>query len=223
MIKIKNSFETEKLSLKGEELIGHYKEMVEKGYYRKDGKHITDTYESFELKKFKEVVLEQFNLFKIKTLLDYGGGGSDWEKKGFYLGKSAKEYFNLDKIINFEPARLKNNIDICDAVICFDVLEHIYFNDLNYVLNNIYSNAKKIVVLQIACYEASAILPSGENAHITVRPPLWWKGFIDSFAIKFPDISTMLFCSTSYNKAHLFKIQKSEDYNKNKKYTVKLE
>ena len=145
MIKIKNSFETEKLSLKGEELIGHYKEMVEKGYYRKDGKHITDTYESFELKKFKEVVLNQFNLFKIKTLLDYGGGGSDWEKKDFHLGKSAKEYFNLDRIINFEPARLKNNIDNCDAVICFDVLEHIYFNDLNYVLNNIYTTRQKFV------------------------------------------------------------------------------
>ncbi len=223
MIKIKNTFKPEKLTLKGEELIGHYKTMVDKGYYRKDGKLITDTYESFELKKFKEVVLKQFNLNKVKTLLDYGGGGSDWEKTDFHLGKSAKEYFHLDKVINFEPARLKSIIDNCDAVICFDVLEHIYFNDLNYVLNNIYSNAKKIVVLQIACYEASAILPTGENAHITVRPPIWWKGFIDSFTIKFPNVSTMLFCSTSYNKAHLFKIWKSEDYNKDTKYSVKLE
>ncbi len=223
MIKDKNSIKSERLSSKGEELIDHYKTMVEKGYYRKDGKLITDTYESFELKKFKEVVLKQFNLFNIKTLLDYGSGGSNWEKKDFHLGKSAKEYFNLDNVINFEPARLKSNIDNCDAVICFDVLEHIYFNDLNFVLNNIYSNAKKIVVLQIACYEASATLPTGENAHITIRPPIWWKGFIDSFTIKFPDISTMLFCSTSYNKAHLFKIWKSGDYNKNSKYTVNLE
>tara|TARA_Y100001935_G_C17224352_1_gene466975 strand:+ start:387 stop:1058 length:672 start_codon:yes stop_codon:yes gene_type:complete len=211
------------LSKKGQELIEHYKEMVKNGYKRKDGLEVKNTYQSFELKNFKEVILPEFNKLKIRTLLDYGGGGSDWEKNDFHNNQSATEYFNLEKVINFEPARMKNDLGESDCVVCFDVLEHIYFNDLNFVLHNIYSNAKKLVVLQIACYEAAALLPSGENAHVTVRPPLWWKGFVDSFSIKFPKIKTMLFCSSSYKQAHLFKIWKAEDYDENNNYTVKIE
>ena len=211
------------LSKKGQRLIEHYKEMVKNGYKRKDGIEVKNTYESFELKKFKEVILPEFNNLKIRTLLDYGGVGSDWGKNDFHKNQSAIEYFNLEKVINFEPAREKNDLEASDCVVCFDVLEHIYFNDLNFVLHNIYSNAKKLVVLQIACYEAAALLPSGENAHVTIRPPLWWKGFVDSFSCKFPKIKTMLFCSASYKQAQLFKIWKAEEYDEREYYTVKLE
>jgi len=218
----KDNQTSENLSKKGQSLIEHYKDMVKNGYKRKDGKEVKNTYQSFELKKFKDAILPEFNKLKIRTLLDYGGGGSDWGKNDFYKNQSAIEYFNLKKVINFEPARAKNDLEVSDCVVCFDVLEHIYFNDLNFVLNNIYSNAKKLVVLQIACYPAAALLPTGENAHVTIRPPLWWKGFVDSFSIKFPKIKTILFCSTSYKQAHLFKIWKAEEYNERRDYTVKL-
>ena len=75
----------------------------------------------------------------------------------------------------------------------------------------------------MACYEAAALLPTGENAHITVRPPIWWKGFIDSISIKFPDISTMLFCSTDYKNAQLFKIWNAAQFDEKEEYSVKLE
>ena len=29
-------------------------------------------------------------------------------------------------------------------------------------------------------------MPNGENAHITVRPGLWWKGIIDSISVEYP-------------------------------------
>lgn len=211
-----------KLTKKGSELIELYKKMANEGYFRSDGQFINKTYEDFELKKFKEYLIPEFGLQNIKTILDYGGGGSNWEEKNFFENKSAKEFFGIDKVINYEPARDKLNLEVCDCVICFDVLEHIYINDLNNILNDIYSNSKKIVVLQIACYKAAALLPTGENAHITIRPPLWWKGFVDSVSINYPDISTMLFCSTSYKKAHLFKIWKNSEYDKNKEYSVEL-
>ena len=214
-----------KLSLtkKGEELIRHYKKMVDYGYHRSDGIHVKNTYEDFELKNFKDHLAPHFESFNIKNVLDYGGGGSNWEKNGFAGDKSAKNFFNLDKIINYEPARDLNKIDECDCVVCFDVLEHVYLNDLNKILLNIYSHAKKLVVIQVACYEAAALLPTGENAHITQRPPMWWKGFIDNISIDFPNTSTMLFCSTRYRHAELFKIWNNAKYDEKKEFTVKLE
>lgn len=211
------------LSKKGEELIDHYKYMVKHGYQRNDGSFIKNTYESFELKKFKKLLLPQFKHWEIKSVLDYGGGGSNWEKKDFSNQKSAKEFFDLEKIINYEPARNLNKLDKCDCVVCFDVLEHIYLNDLNKILTNIYSHARKLVILQVACYEAAALLPSGENAHITQRPPIWWKGFIDSITINFPYVSTMLFCSTKYTHAEIFKVWSNASYDEKKGYTIRLE
>lgn len=211
------------LTKKGEELIRHYKTMVEKGYQRNDGSYVKNTYESFELKNFKDYLMPHFKSFNIKSVLDYGGGGSNWEKEDFANEKSAKNFFNLDMIINYEPARNLNKIDNCDCVVCFDVLEHIYLNDLNKILKDIYSHAKKLVVIQVACYEAAALLPTGENAHITQRPPIWWKGFIDNISIDFPQISTLLFCSTKYMHAESFSIWNNAKYDEKEEFTVKLE
>ena len=211
------------LTKKGEELIAHYKTMVEHGYQRNDGSYVKNTYESFELKNFKDHLMPHFKSFNIKSVLDYGGGGSNWEKKGFANEKSAKSFFNLDKIINYEPARELNEIDNCECVVCFDVLEHIYINDLNKILKDIYSHAKKLVVIQVACYEAAALLPTGENAHITQRPPIWWKGFIDNISIDYPQISTLLFCSTKYMHAESFNIWNNAKYDEKEEFTVKLE
>ena len=74
-----------KLSLtkKGEELIRHYKKMVDYGYHRSDGIHVKNTYEDFELNNFKDHLAPHFESFNIKSVLDYGGGGSNWEKNGF--------------------------------------------------------------------------------------------------------------------------------------------
>ena len=48
------------------------------------------------------------------------------------------------------------------------------------------------------------MLPNGENAHITVRHPLWWKGSIDTIASNFPNVSYALIASTSYSNATIF-------------------
>ena len=108
------------------------------------------------------------------------------------------------------------------ALICFDVLEHIYISDLKNVLSDLYYHASKIVVLQVACYEAKAKLPNGENAHITIRNPLWWKGFIDSTSSNFGSIKTVLICSTAFNKASVFKTWSLNEWNENLSYKVDL-
>ena len=103
-----------------------------------------------------------------------------------------------------------------------DVLEHVYLNDLNDVLTHIYSHALKLAIIQVACYEESFCYQQVKMP-ITVRPPIWWKGLADSISIKFPDISTMLFCSTDYKNAQLFKIWNAAHFDEKEEYSVKLE
>ena len=195
------------LSEKGNALILMYEKMVKNGYDKLDNSKVDIAYEDFELKLMKKTVRDIFSRFKIKTILDYGSGGCDWSASKFdEKGKSAMQYFQLDSVNYYEPARNIDERKLVDCVISFDVLEHIYISDVPAILNNIFTFAKKLVVLNIACYEALALLPNGENAHITVRHPQWWKGMVDSVSINFPNVKVLLLTSLSKGKAHQFPI-----------------
>ena len=47
--------------------------------------------------------------------------------------------------------------------------------------------------------------------------------YFDNISIDFPHISTMLFCSTRYKHAEMFKIWNNAKYDEKEEYTVKLE
>ena len=62
-----------------------------------------------------------------------------------------------------------------DGVICTDVLEHIMPADVDGVLAAVHGFAIKFVYMGICCRPAGKLLPDGENAHQTIRPPEWWE------------------------------------------------
>ncbi len=167
-----------KFSKKGQELIELYERMAMEGYDRTDQQRVDAAFSDFELRAYREQVRPIFNEHSISTVLDYGCGGSDWRSSGFdeTSGQSAMEYFKLQDAYRYEPARDIDERQQVDCVVSFDVLEHIFVSDVTCVLRDIFSYASKLIVLNIACYPAAAKLPNGENAHITVRHPLWWKG-----------------------------------------------
>jgi hypothetical protein len=205
-----------KLSAKGAELIKLYEIMATEGYHKTDGKKVPAefTYNDFELKKFRNLCKEYFLSNKISTVLDYGGGGSDWNATNFddTNAMSAKQFFNVESVSTFEPARgLKQKI-ISDAVSCFDVLEHIFIGDIPNILDELFSLATKLLVVNVACYKASALLPNGENAHITVRSPEWWKGAIDIVSSNYPNVQVLLICSTQFNKGVVYEPYKFKDW-----------
>ena len=107
-------------------------------------------------------------------------------------------------------------------MLCFDVLEDIFISDVKNIIIDLYSHASKMVILQIACYDANAKLPNGENAHITVRNPLWWKGFLDSISSEFNSISTVLICTTEKNNASVFKTWSLDKWNLSETYKTEL-
>ena len=199
-----------KLSKKGTDLIKYYKRMAKEGYDRIDGVNVQSAYNDFELQKFRNVVKHNMQQEEIKTVLDYGGGGSDWDAINFdpVTGKSAKEFFDLEEVNTFEPARSLLKKVKSDCVVCVDVLEHIFVADIATVVKDLFNLSKKLLVINVACYKAAALLPNGENAHVTVRNPHWWKGVVDTIALDYKNVEVMLICSTTFSSGIFSKLLK---------------
>ena len=203
-----------KLSKKGNALIKLYEEMAAKGVDRVDGTRKEKVYNDFQLRKFRHICKQQISNEKIKTVLDYGGGGSDWDAPGFDPGtkQSAKQFFQIQRVHTFEPARGLMEKKKADCVVCMDVLEHIFIEDIPKVVDELFFLSKKLLIVNVACYEAAALLPNGENAHITIRSPDWWKGVFDVTASNYKDTEFMLICSITISTGVRYETFKFSDY-----------
>jgi len=208
------------LSSKGQRLVDMYTQMAENGYSTNLGTEVTDAYNSFELRKIRDLIKDKFKQHDVKTVLDYGCGGSDWSAPGFQNNQSALDFFGLEKVLRYEPARKIDERNLVDCVVSFDVLEHIFVSDVPNVLRDIFANAKKLVVLNVACYNANALLPNGENAHITVRNPYWWKGALDLISVEYPHVSVDLICSPRYNQMAAFPTFSDEQRQSDSKFCI---
>ena len=69
-----------------------------------------------------------------------------------------------------------------------------------------------MVILNIACYPANALLPNGENAHITVRDSFWWKAQVDNFALKYPNVYIQLITSHDWRKTKSYPVYRGKDW-----------
>lgn len=210
------------LSPQGQQLIEQYKQMAEHGYDRADGSRVEQAYNDFELRRFRDIVKPSFERAAISTVLDYGGGGSDWSRENFdpETGQSAKDYFGVSSVQTFEPARDLLVKSKADAVVCMDVLEHVFLVDVIDVIRELFSLAEKVLIINVACYKASAILPCGENAHITIRDREWWKGVVDTIALDYPDVEVLLMCSSRYDCVHVYETWKSGDWRESDHFSI---
>ena len=199
------------LSNQYDELINYYKQMAENGYNRVDGTFVKNVYSDAEPHKFADQLKKIVEFFDAKNGLDYGSGGSNLNKTKLANGVKFIDYIGLQKIQSFEPARKKNKKYKSDIVLCFDVLEPVFINDVPWVLNDLFKYANKCIVINVACYNAAALLPNGENAHITVRPPSWWLGQIECISSLHPDIYWALFTSESYNNSNFYGVHRMKD------------
>jgi hypothetical protein len=201
-------------SKKGIELIQLYSQMADKGYERTDGEHIENAFSDFELRPYRQQIKPILKQHNIRSILDYGCGGSDWTIQGFDEDShlSAKDFFELEATYRYEPARNLDERQTVDCVVSFDVLEHIFVADVPNVLRDMFSYASQLLVLNVACYPAAAKLPNGENAHITVRPPLWWKGMVDCISAEFPHVTVWLICSTGWRQSNAYPTWSAEGW-----------
>ena len=206
------------LSNQYNELLAQYKMMAKDGYNRTDGSFVKNVYSDAEPLKFSDQLEKIIGYFNAKTALDYGSGGSDLNKTKLSNGVKFIDYIGLNKIHSFEPARSKISKRKSDIVLCFDVLEHIFINDVPWVINDLFKHANKCIVVNVACYNAAALLPNGENAHITVRPSSWWLGQIECISSLHPDVYWALFASEGYNNAKFYGVHRMKDRLDSKNY-----
>lgn len=143
-------------SSKGKSLIKMYEDMAKYGYDRTDNLTVENAFSDFELRAYRYDIKNIFSQYNIKTILDYGCGGSNWTQKGFdqESNLSADEFFNV-KSFMYEPARNIDDRQFVDCVISFDVLEHIFISDIPNVIREMFSMAKELLVLNVACLLSS--------------------------------------------------------------------
>ena len=199
------------------ENINYYKKMHLEGYDLVDGRNRKpiDAYNGKSTLAFAELIKNIIEKNHIKNMLDYGSGKGFFYDNPFSINgldiKSLRNYWGID-IDLYDPCYEKysslNDDKKFDLTICIDVLEHIPTQDIDWVLENIFSKAKKYVFLNVACYSAFALLPNGENAHINVNDQHWWAEKILKFKKKYKDIKIICICSLKENgKRILFPLQ----------------
>jgi hypothetical protein len=93
-----------------------------------------------------------------------------------------------------------------------DVLEHLFISDIPKAVDEWYSVTKKLLIVNVACYKANAMLPYGENAHVTVRSPDWWKDVFDEISLNHQAVEVLLICSQDFLSGIIFEKYKSEDW-----------
>jgi hypothetical protein len=207
-----------------ERLIELYTQMADDGYDTIDNQKVEVAFSDMEIRAFKDIVKPLIKQYEVKTLLDYGCGGSDYDVAGFNEedNQSAKSFFELDEVSLFEPARDIDQRKKSDGVVCFDVLEHIFISDVPRVVRELFELTDKLLIVNVACYEARALLPNGENAHITVRPSLWWKGLFDTISIEYPNVAVKLYCSIGWRNVDEFNIVRANEWLESETFTTTI-
>jgi hypothetical protein len=132
-----------------------------------------------------------------QTLLDYGSGkGQLYQRKPVEVPNagswpSIQAYWGLQEVRCYDPcyepfSRLPE--EQFDGVICTDVLEHCPEEDVPWILDELFGYARRFVFANAACYPARKHLPTGENAHCTIREPAWWRERLRETSARHPGV-----------------------------------
>lgn len=109
------------------------------------------------------------------SLLDYGSG------KGYqYLRDRIHERWGgiLPVCYDIGVQQLSTRPEgMFGGVICTDIMEHIDPRDIDEIFADVcsYVHDGGFVYVEICCRPAAKIFDDGENVHLTVRPPDWWR------------------------------------------------
>jgi hypothetical protein len=133
-----------------------------------------------------------------RTVLDYGSGkGQQYELRRVVDAAEGvdypdiKSYWGVAEIRCYDPgyapfAELPTGS--FDGVICTDVLEHCPEEDIPWIVEELFGFARKFVFANVACFPARKRLPSGGNAHCTIKPVKWWEEHVQQAARAKPEV-----------------------------------
>lgn len=189
-----------------------------------EGKTAEETFPGKMLIKHAPFIKDVIDRIGADSILDYGAGkGLGYSQKDLQLSKtlrveSIQSYWGVENIRCYDPGYepfSKLPSEKFDGVICTDVLEHITEPDVPWVLEEMFSYARKFVYANVACFPAVKFLPNGQNVHCTIHPPDWWAGVVHAVAMRHPEISYHLVMTTKtgpYKKFGFAKNRRSEHH-----------
>jgi hypothetical protein len=99
-----------------------------------------------------------------QSILDYGAGkGRQYDVRNFkaddgQVYESIQDYWDVDYVQCYDPS----------------------YEPFSKLPASRFAN--------VACYPARKRLPTGENAHCTIRPPEWWEALVRKVAARHPDV-----------------------------------
>lgn len=133
-----------------------------------------------------------------KSILDYGSGkGTQYNKRPIIVKDqnlkfdSIPDFWGVDNVTCYDPCYEPFNslpTKKFDGVVCTDVLEHCPEEDINWIIDGLFSFTTRFLYANIACYPAQKTLPNGENAHCTIKSAEWWMEKIKNVSEKHPGI-----------------------------------
>ena len=141
--------------------------------------------------------------FGSRTLLDYGAGKGEGYAMAFETMPDGSQKRGLRDIWGLADVRLydpgfKPHSELptgkFDAVVSTDVVEHVPEEDIPWLLNEMFGFARQFVFIAMAMYPSEKNLPTGDNAHITVKPAGWWLDQATAAAAKWPSVRYFLAC-----------------------------
>lgn len=154
-----------------------------------------ETFDGHTLRKHEAAIADLIGQTGARTLLDFGAGkGTGYTRAA---GEAADSRVRVHpawpdvRVTCFDPgyAPFAAPYDgTFDGVISTDVVEHITDEDIDWVLDEMFRAAGKFVYVVAACYPARKALPNGENAHVTLQAPEWWKLQMEMAARRNPGI-----------------------------------
>lgn len=147
-----------------------------------------------QMGRIKDMILS----FGGRTILDYGSGkGMQYRPmpirfEGIGEWPDIRSFWEVDEIYCYDPAYEPFNKlpdKKFDGVICTDVLEHCPEEDVPWIIDELFRYANRFVFANVACYPAKKRLPTGENAHCTIRPLQWWHDILRATSARYPDVA----------------------------------
>jgi hypothetical protein len=187
------------------ELVRMYESMHETGVENR-GHAPEKTFYGKSLVDHVEAIGRLVDKTQARTILDYGAGKGKFyeDHPGHPAGSRFKRMARWGDctVTCYDPAYApfaEPYEEQYDGVICTDVLEHVLYEDVPWVLDKIFRASRSFVYAVAATYPAMKRLPNGENVHCTLQPATWWRSQMEAAARRNPGVHWELCVQRSRN------------------------
>ena len=184
--------------------LNYYKDMHKNGYHLIDGRKrdAKNAYDGKSTLAFAPIIKKIITYENINSMIDYGCGKGNFYRNAFNLEDKLipplRKFWDID-IKLYDPCYEKyskfTKDETFDLTICIDVLEHVPETDIEWILERFSKISKKFIFINVACYEAIALLPNGKNAHINIQKPNWWSNKIEKLIKNQKDVKIICICT----------------------------